>query len=342
MADNDPGRRSETLPVQRLGRSDLWLTRVGLGTWAMGGLGAKMTWGAADDEDSIATIRTAIEAGINWIDTAAMYGLGHAEEVVAAALADYAQEDRPYIATKGGLRWDLADRTLRVGSPASLTWELDESLRRLEVDHVDIYYMHWPAQDGTALEEYWGAFCKMRQSGKARAIGLSNHDVSQLAAAEAVAHVDSLQPPFSAITREALGDLIPWCRENQTGVVNYAPMQSGLLTGSFSEQRVADLPSDDWRKTHDNFTGEHLHQNVGLAQSLKPIAAKHSATVGAVAVAWTLSIPGVTSAIVGARRPQQLDTLKTAAVLQLDSEDLADIARAIETTGAGHGPIPAV
>jgi aryl-alcohol dehydrogenase-like predicted oxidoreductase len=327
------------LPVEPIGTSGMLFTRVGLGTWAMGGLGPRMTWGDVDDEDSVATIRSAVEHGINWIDTAAMYGFGHSEEVVGDVLAGIPEADRPYVSTKCGLRWGLAEKTLRIGSPASLRWEVDESLRRLRLGRIDLYFVHWPAEDGTPIEEYWATLVEMRRQGKVRAVGLSNHDVGQLAAAESIGHVDVAQPPFSAIEREAADRLIPWCLEHNTAVFNYAPMQSGLLTGAFSEARVRTLPSNDWRKTHANFIGESLKRNVALADALRPIAEKHDSTVGAVAVAWTLAVPGVTAAIVGARRPSQVQSLVSAATLRLDVEDLESIAQAVETTGAGRGPV---
>jgi aryl-alcohol dehydrogenase-like predicted oxidoreductase len=327
-----------SLPVRQFGRTGMSFTRVGLGTWAMGGLGPKMTWGSADDTESVATIRRAVDLGVNWIDTAAMYGHGHAEEVVGEAVGQIPEEDCPYISTKCGLRWGLADRTLRIGAPASLRWELDESLRRLKVDRIDLYFVHWPPQDGTPLEEYWATLIEMRRQGKIRAAGLSNHNMAQLQEAEAIGHVDACQPPFSAIEREAAQDLLPWCLAHETAVVNYAPMQSGLLTGMFSERRVKELPDNDWRKTHPNFTGEAFGRNLALAEALRPVAAKHATTVAAVAVAWTLGVPGIMSAIVGARRPDQVDSLVAAGTLELDYDDMTVIARAVEETGAGRWP----
>jgi aryl-alcohol dehydrogenase-like predicted oxidoreductase len=340
MANRSLSASKGSLPARPVASTGMSLTRVGLGTWAMGGLGPKMTWGAVDDEESAGSIRAAVERGINWIDTAAMYGLGHSEEVLGDVIARIPESDRPYVSTKCGLRWGLAAKTLRIGSPASLRWELDESLRRLRLDKIDLYFVHWPAEDGTPVEEYWAVLVEMRRQGKIGAAGLSNHNVGQVAAAEAVGHVDAVQPPFSAIEREAADQLIPWCLQHNTAVVNYAPMQSGLLTGTFSAQRVAALPDNDWRKTHPNFTGDHLRRNVALAEAMRPIADKHASTVAAVAVAWTLAIPGVTSAIVGARRPSQVESLLAAATLELDDEDLMAVARAVEVTGAGRGPVP--
>jgi len=314
-------------------------SRVGLGTWAMGGLGPEMTWGAADDQDSVSTILRAVECGVNWVDTAAFYGHGHSEEVLGATVAKLPAAERPYILTKCGLRWGRADGRERIGDPASIRWELDESLRRLGLDQIDVYYFHWPPEDATPLEEYWGELVELRRRGKLRAAGLSNHNVAQLEAAEAIGHVDTLQPPFSAINRDAAKDLLPWCLEHQVAVVNYAPMQNGLLTGTFSEQRVKELADNDWRKTHASFTGDNLARNVALAEAIRPIAKKHATSISAVSVAWTLAVPGVTAAIVGARKPIQVDSLVAAAKIEFDNDDLAGIASAIETTGAGHGPI---
>jgi aryl-alcohol dehydrogenase-like predicted oxidoreductase len=333
----EPARSA--LRARRFGLTDMYFTRVGLGTWAMGGLGPAMTWGDADDNASEATIRRAVELGVNWVDTAAFYGWGHSEEVLGAAIAQLPEADRPLISTKCGLRWGLADRTLRIGTPASIRWELDESLRRLGVERIDVYYVHWPPEDATPIEDYWGELVDLRRRGKIRAAGLSNHDLAQLQAAEMVGHVDSLQPPFSAIDRQAAEDLLPWCLEHQVAVVNYAPMQNGLLTGAFSERRVQELPDNDWRKTHANFTGDNLARNLALVDAMRPIADKHGTTVGAVAVAWALAVPGIVSAIVGARQPAQVGSLVAAAELDLDDDDLAAIASAIETTGAGKGPV---
>jgi aryl-alcohol dehydrogenase-like predicted oxidoreductase len=329
---------SSPLPTRRLGLTDMHLSRVGLGTWAMGGLGPKMTWGDADDTASVATILRAVELGVNWVDTAAFYGWGHSEEVLGAAAAQLPEADRPFMSTKCGLRWGLAERTLRIGTPASIRWELDESLMRLGVERIDLYFVHWPPEDATPIEEYWGELVDLRRRGKIRAAGLSNHNLEQLKAAEAVGHVDVLQPPFSAIDRKAAQDLLPWCLANNVAVVNYAAMQNGLLTGTFSERRVKELADNDWRKTHANFTGDDLARNVALADAMRPIADKHATTVGAVAVAWTLAVPGVTAAIVGARQPAQVGSLVAAAGLELDYGDLAAIATAIEATGAGQGP----
>jgi aryl-alcohol dehydrogenase-like predicted oxidoreductase len=333
---------TETLPTAPLGTTGLRITRVGFGAWAIGGGGWTFAWGHQDDADSIAAIRHAIERGINWIDTAAVYGLGHSEEIVARALRDFPTDDRPYVFTKAGLVWDERDHAApprRVGDPLSIRREVEASLRRLDVERIDLYQMHWPAEDGTPLEDYWGTLLQLKEEGKIRAAGLSNHDVAQLEAAERVGHVDTLQPPFSAIRRDAAAAELPWCDAHRTGVVVYSPMQSGLLSGAFSVARAAQLGADDWRSRSPDFTGLGLRRNVALADALRPIAQRHGATVAAVAVAWTLAWPGVTGAIVGARLPAQVDGWIGAASLELTNADQDDIAAAIARTGAGTGPV---
>src|SRR3984885_4670449 len=330
-----------SLPTARLGRTDMHLTRVGFGAWAIGGGGWAFAWGCQDDAESIAAIRTAVESGVNWIDTAAVYGLGHSEEVVAAALAGLPEADRPYVFTKGGLVWDPADRTAaprRVGAPASLRAEVEASLRRLRVDRIDLYQMHWPAEDGTPIEEYWQTFAELKREGKVRAIGLSNHDLYQLEEAEGIANVDAIQPPFSLIHRDAADDVLLWAREHETGVIVYSPMASGLLTGAFTAGRAARLEPGDWRAGHPDFTEPALSANLALAEALRPVGERHGVTPAAVAVAWALAFPGVTGAIVGARSPRQVDGWLPAAGLELKEDDLTDIAAAIRATGAGTGP----
>jgi aryl-alcohol dehydrogenase-like predicted oxidoreductase len=327
------------LPTARFGRTDMTVTRVGLGAWAIGGAGWSFGWGGQDDAASAAAIRRAVEAGVNWIDTAAVYGLGHSEEVVGRTLADFPAEDRPYVFTKCGMVWGAGETDpRRSATPASIRREVEASLRRLRVERIDLYQVHWPPEHGAPLEEYWQAMLDLVAAGKVRAVGLSNHDVKQLEAAEAVGHVDSLQPPYSAIDREAAADVIPWCAEHGTAVIVYSPMQSGLLTGAFSEKRARTLPADDWRSRSEDFTGDGLRRNLALADALRPVADRHGVPVPAVAVAWTLATPGVTAAIVGARRPDQLTGWLPAATLQLGDSDLDELAGAIRSTGAGRGP----
>ena len=326
------------IPRMVLGTTGMEITRVGFGAWAVGGGDWAFSWGAQDDERSIAAIHRALELGVNWIDTAAVYGLGHSEEVVARALRDLPQGDRPYVFTKCGLVWDPHDRTKEpreVGRPDSIRTELEGSLRRLQLERIDLYQMHWPATDGTPLEEYWGCLLELKQEGKVRAVGLSNHSSEQLERADAIGHVDSLQPPFSLIRREAGADVIPWCRRHSTGVIVYSPMQAGLLTGAFSWDRAASLRPDDWRSRDPEFQGERLARNLELASALTPIAERLGTTVAAVAVAWTLAWEGVTGAIVGARSPEQVDGWIGAPSVSLTDDDLERIARAAEPTGGG-------
>lgn len=329
------------LPTRRLGRTDMQITRVGFGAWALGGADWAVGWGAQDDRDSIAAIRHAIARGVNWIDTAAVYGLGHSEEVVRQALAAIPLSERPYVFTKCGLVWDEKNRKAlprQVGAPASIRRELEASLKRLGVERIDLYQMHWPAEDGTKLADYWGTLLELKREGKVRAVGLSNHNVVQIEEAERLGHVDTLQPPFSLIRRGVAAAELPWCAKNETGVIVYSPMQSGLLTGRFTIARARSLPKDDWRSRDAEFRGEKLVRNLKLADALKPIADRRHATVAAVAVAWTLAWPGVTGAIVGARGSLQVDGWIGAAALELTPEDMAEIEAAIEATGAGTGP----
>jgi aryl-alcohol dehydrogenase-like predicted oxidoreductase len=331
-----------TLPMRALGTTGMHITRTGFGAWAIGGAGWAFGWGSQDDADSIAAIRHAVERGVNWVDTAAAYGLGHSEEIIARALRDVPVADRPYVFTKCGLVWDDANPTeppRRAGDPRSIRRECEASLRRLEVERIDLYQMHWPAEDGARLEDYWGTLLDLEREGKVRAVGLSNHDVDQLAAAERIGHVDTLQPRLSAIHREAAATVIPWCAAHDTGVIVYSPMRAGLLTGSFTAERAARLGADDWRSRSPDFTGDHLRRNLSLAEALRPIAERHATTVAAVAVAWTLAWSGVTGAIVGARSPEQVDGWIGAASLELSDADLDEIARAIDRTKAGEGPV---
>jgi aryl-alcohol dehydrogenase-like predicted oxidoreductase len=331
------------LPTRRLGTTDMDITRVGFGAWAIGGADWSFGWGRQDDSDSVRAIRHAIERGINWIDTAAVYGLGHSEEIVAEALFDIPAAERPYVFTKCGMVWDETDRAApprKVGTAQSIRREVEASLRRLKVERIDLYQMHWPADDGTPLEEYWRTLVDLKSEGKIRAAGLSNHSAQQLAVAESIGHVDTLQPPFSAIRRDVAEAELPWCHEHGTGVIVYSPMQSGLLTGSFTAERAAALPADDWRSRSPNYTGEGLHKNLALADALRPVAERHGVSVASVAVAWTLASPGVTGAIVGARSPAQVDGWLAAATLELTPADLSEIADAITRTGAGSGPVP--
>ncbi|WP_067813284.1 aldo/keto reductase [Actinomadura kijaniata] len=344
-----------TLPTRPLGTTGMDITTVGFGSWAVSGSGWRFAWGATDDAESVAAIRHAVESGVNWIDTAAVYGLGHSEELVGRAVAGLPEADRPLVFTKAGLVWDPEDPEAsprRIMKPASVRREVEDSLRRLGLETIDLYQVHYPdtgealeyagggfgavSPNATPLEEYWQVMADLKAEGKVRAIGLSNHAPDLLDRAEKVAHVDAVQPPFSAINRSAAEE-IAWAHAHGAGVIVYSPLQSGLLTGAFTAERAANLPADDWRSGHADFT-TGLAANLALADALRPVAERHGATVAEVAIAWTLAWPGITGAIVGARRPAQVDGWINAGSLALTPADLDEIATAITTTGAGAGP----
>jgi len=329
-----------TLPTRSLGTSGLKITTLGFGAWAIGGGGWSFGWGPQDDVASLAAMRHARELGINWIDTAAVYGLGHSEEVVGRLLRELPPYERPLVFTKCGLVWDKHDRMAepqRVLKPESVRTECEASLRRLGVDRIDLYQFHWPDETGIPVEDSWAEMVRLVEEGKVRAVGVSNFDVGLLERCEAIHHVESLQPPFSMIRREAGGHEIPWCAEHGTGVICYSPMQSGLLSDSFGTDRGRELAADDWRRRASEFQQPRLGRNLALRDALRPIATRHGTTVSAVAVAWTLAWPGVTGAIVGARSPAQIDGWIRAATLELTPADLDGIASAIARTGAGAG-----
>jgi len=331
-----------SLPRRTLGTNGPEITTVGFGAWAAGGGGWSFGWGPQDDADSIAAIRHAVSRGVNWIDTAAVYGLGHSEEVVGRAIAELPRAERPLVFTKCGLRWnpnDPMEVSARDSSPARIRTECEDSLRRLGVEAIDLYQFHWPDQLGTPLADSWGEMARLQDEGKVRFIGVSNYDVAGLEGCKAVRPVQSLQPPFSMIRRDVGATEIPWCRAQGTGVIVYSPMQSGILTDGFSKERVAAMASDDWRKRGPQFQEPSLSRNLALRDALRPIAERHGVPVSAVAVAWTLAWPGVTGAIVGARSPEQVDGWIAAASLRLEPTDLAEIRAAIERTEAGSGPL---
>jgi aryl-alcohol dehydrogenase-like predicted oxidoreductase len=329
------------LPKRPLGKTDMDITVLGFGAFAIGGGDWAFTWGPQDDDDSVAAIHHAVSRGINWIDTAASYGLGHSEEVVAKALKDIPPSERPFVFTKCGLLSDPAQPMTparRVGDPATIRQGVDDSLHRLEVDRIDLMQMHWPAEDGVPLEDYWGVMLELQQAGKVREIGLSNHSVEQLVAAEKLGHVASLQPPFSMINRTAAEELLPWCDGNGTGVITYSPLQSGLLTGAFSLERLSTLDAKDWRLRNAEFQGERLKANLALVDALRAISERHGVSVSAAALAWVLAFRGVSGAIVGARSTEQVDGWITAGELELIDEDLQSLSAVITETGAGQGP----
>jgi aryl-alcohol dehydrogenase-like predicted oxidoreductase len=318
------------------------ITTVGFGAWAIGGGGWAYGWGPQDDSASIAAIRHAVDQGINWVDTAAIYGLGHSEEVVGKALRQISMDDRPYVFTKGGMVPDTSrpyEEPVRNLQPASIRRDLEASLRRLAIDRIDLYQFHWPDQTGTAVEDSWAEMVRLRDEGKVRAIGVANFDETLLDRAEAIEHVDSLQPPFSLIRRDSAADVIPWAGAHDTGVIVYSPMQSGILTDAFSAERVAAMAAEDWRRRSPYFQEPGLSRNLALRDALRPVAKRHGTSVSAVAIAWTLAWPGVTGAIVGARSPEQIDGWIDAGRIELTPEDLVEIGNAIKIMGAGTGPL---
>ncbi len=302
------------MKTRQLGNTDLHITPIGFGSWAVGGGGYQFGWGPQDDEQSIAAIKHALDLGINWIDTAAVYGLGHAEEIVARALKDRAV--RPYIFTKCERVWNEHVEISGSLKAQSIRRECENSLRRLQVDIIDLYQIHWPDPD-PEIEEGWATMAELKKEGKVRYIGVSNFNVSQMRRAMEIAPISSLQPPFSLINRDIEKDILPFCQEHNIGVIVYSPMASGLLTGSMTRERIARLPDDDWRKLDPEFQEPRLSNNLGLVEKLNEIAFVHNVTPGVVAIAWTLQHTGVTGAIVGARSPEQVDGIIPAAEFRL-------------------------
>jgi len=317
------------IPTAPLGSCGAALTRLGFGTWAMGGPW-KYGWGPVDDAESVGAIRRALDAGINWIDTAAVYGLGHAEEIVGQALAGDAAGDDVLVATKCGRRIRPDGSAYGDLRPRAIREECEASLRRLGVERIDLYQIHWPDLDsGTPLEESWSTMAALVDEGKVRWIGVSNFEVQQLERCEAVRHVDSVQPPLSVIRRGALDDVVPWAAAHGTGVIVYSPMASGLLSGGFDRDRMTTLPADDMRRARPEFTEPALSRNLALVERLRAIADELGCTVAELAVAWTLAHDGVTAAIVGARRASQIDWWIGAGDVAVSADILTAIDRAI-------------
>jgi len=313
------------MQTRKLGNSDLHITPVGYGAWAVGGSGWQFGWGSQNDSDSIAAIHRSLELGVNWIDTAAVYGLGHSEEIVARALKSWSGP-RPHVFTKCGLRWDANGQVQKVLSTDSIRGEVEDSLRRLSVDVIDLYQIHWPPDpDSSELEEGWSTLANLKREGKVRWIGVSNFNVEQLRRAQAIAPVTSLQPRYSLVHREVEGEILPYCLNEGIGVIVYSPMASGLLTGAMTRERAAELPDDDWRKNHPDFTEPDLSRNLALVERLRQIARRHNRSVGEVAIAWTLHNPAVAGAIVGARNARQTEGVMRAGDLHLSNEALNEI-----------------
>jgi len=307
---------------RRLGNSDLQITSLGVGAWAMGGSGWGFSWGPQDDRDSITAIHKALESGINWIDTAAVYGLGHSEEVVARALEGI--QNGPYIFTKCSRVWNKRGELSGSLKADSLRRECEASLRRLKVEVIDLYQIHWP-QPEEDIEEGWATLAKLKDEGKLRYIGLSNFNVNQMKRAQAIAPITSLQPPYSLLAREVEKEILPYCAEQNIGVIVYSPMRSGLLSGAMTRERAGALPADDWRRRDPDFQEPTLSRNLRLVELLRAIGKRHGRTPGEVAIAWTLRHPAVTGAIVGVRKPEQVLGVIGAAEFQLSSEEAGEI-----------------
>jgi aryl-alcohol dehydrogenase-like predicted oxidoreductase len=311
------------MKTRQLGETDMQISPIGLGTWAMGGGNWQFGWGEQDDTQSIAAIKRALDLGINWIDTAPAYGLGRAEEIVARALKGLVE--KPYIFTKCSLVWKNGEREVTNKLKAeSIRREVEASLRRLQVETIDLYQMHWPLPDED-LEEGWRTMAELQKAGKVRYIGVSNFDVSQMQRAMQIAPISSLQPPYSLIKREIEKEILPFCRENHIGVLVYSPMQSGLLTGRMTRERIAKLPEDDWRKSDEEFREPRLSHNLALAEKLREIAVLYERTPSEAAIAWTLMNPAVTGAIVGVRNIEQVNTIIGAAEFRFTDREMGEI-----------------
>src|SRR5438270_2462283 len=310
------------MQTRQLGRTELNITPIGLGAWAMGGGNWASAWGPQDDGESIATIHRAIDLGINWIDTAAVYGLGHSEEVVGKTLKELS--DRPYVFTKCSRVWNDKGEITGSLKGQSIRRELEASLQRLQTDVIDLYQIHWPDPDPD-LEEGWSTMAKLQQEGKVRYIGVSNFNVEQMQRAMRIASISSLQTEYSLINREAEKEILPFCLEHRIGVIVYSPMASGLLSGSMTRERIAAMPEDDWRKHDPEFQEPRLSRNLALAEKLNEIGFTHNRIPGEVAIAWTLHNPAVTGAIVGARRPEQIENLVGAAEFRLSDVELSEL-----------------
>jgi aryl-alcohol dehydrogenase-like predicted oxidoreductase len=307
---------------KRLGNSDMELTPIGVGAWAMGGGGWAFAWGAQDDSQSIAAIHAALDHGVNWIDTAAVYGLGHSEEVVARALEGRA--NKPYVFTKCARIWNEKREIGKSLKADSIRRECENSLRRLKLDTIDLYQMHWPEPDED-IEEGWTTLAKLREEGKVRWIGVSNFNVQQMERCRKIAPITSLQPPYSAISPEIETEVLPYCQRHGIGVIVYSPMKSGLLTGKMTHERVAAFPEDDFRKRALAFQEPNLTRNLELADLMKAIGARHGRSAGEVAIAWTLRHPAVTAAIVGMRSAEQTEGVIGALDFHLSESEVAEI-----------------
>ncbi len=308
--------------MKRLGNSDMDLTPIGIGAWAMGGSGWAFAWGPQDDDESIAAIHAALDRGVNWIDTAAVYGLGHSEEVLARALEG--RSKRPYVFTKCERAWNEKGEIQKVLKRDSVRQECEASLRRLKVDVIDLYQIHWPEPDED-IEEGWETLAQLKAEGKVRWIGVSNFNAAQLERARKIAPITSLQPPYSAVSPEIENGILPYCEQHGIGVLAYSPMKSGLLTGKMTKERVAALPEDDFRKRALAFQEPNLTRNLALAELMKAIGARHGRSAGEAAIAWVLRNPAITAAIVGMRSAEQVDGVIGAMEFRLTAQEIAEI-----------------
>jgi len=312
----------------RFGKTDLEITAVGFGAWAIGGTGWHGAWGSQDDDEALGAIQRAVELGINWVDTAAVYGLGHSEELVARALKGFSDADSPYVFTKCSLVWDEDGGVSNVLKKGSVKKECEDSLRRLQTDVIDLYQIHWPRPD-EEVEEGWEALSELKEEGKVRHIGVSNFDAGQMERAGGIAPVETLQPPYNMLRRDVEDEILPYARENDVGVIVYSPMASGLLTGKMTRGRVEDMPSDDWRRNNEQFNDPKLSRNLDLVEKLRGVGERHDKSPAEVAIAWTLRHPAVSAAIVGGRRPDQVDGIVGAADFRLSDDEVGEIGSAL-------------
>jgi aryl-alcohol dehydrogenase-like predicted oxidoreductase len=312
------------LATTELGGTGLEITQVGFGAWAIGGGGWEFGWGPQDDEESIAAIHRALEQGINWIDTAAAYGFGHSEEVVGHVLAELSDSERPYVFTKASLLEGAGRSVIHNLTRESILREAEESLKRLRIDAIDLYQIHWPVPEAD-IEEGWSALAELKEQGLVRHIGVSNFDVEQLRRIQQIAPVETLQPQYSLIERDVEEEILPFAEQQGVGVIVYSPMGSGLLTGAMTRHRIDNLADDDWRKRDPRFQEPELSRHLALVERLEAVAERYDTTPGGVAIAWTLRNPAVDGAIVGLRRPDQVDRLLASATFELEDEDVAEL-----------------
>jgi aryl-alcohol dehydrogenase-like predicted oxidoreductase len=309
------------MKTKRLGNSDLDITSIGFGAWAIGGTGYEFAWGTQNDQDSIKAIHRALELGINWIDTAPGYGKGHSEKVIRQALTEWRGE-QPYIFTKCGLHWDQNGKIFKDLSPQAIRQECEDSLRRLQVEAIDLYQIHWPTDDPVETNGAWQALADLQKEGKVRWIGVSNFNVAQMESARRIAAMTSLQPFYSPIRREVEAEILPYCQREGIGVIVYSPMHSGLLSGAMTRERARSLPQDDWRSRDAEFNEPRLSKNLALAERLEMVGKRHGRSAGETSIAWTLSHPAVTGAIVGGRNVAQVEGIVGAADFQLSEDEL--------------------